>query len=59
MYGNKPLRPALCMEVLVVWNFLAGITLLPIGPAYLGVAGRPLETLAGFQEALLVHPGAS
>jgi hypothetical protein len=47
------------MEVLVVWNFLAGITLLPIGPAYLGVAGRPLETLAGFQEALLVHPGAS
>lgn len=50
------------MEILVGWGFLAGITLLPVGPAYLGVAGRPLsdlETLTGFPEALLVHPGAS
>lgn len=47
------------MEILVGWGFLDGITLLPVGPAYLGVSGRPLETLTGFQEALLVHPGAS
>lgn len=47
------------MEILVGWGFLAGITLLPVGPAYLGVAGRPLETLTVFQEALLVYLGAS
>lgn len=58
----RPLRPALGMEILVGWGFLAAVTLLPLGPAYLRVAGRPLsdlETLTGFQEALPVHPGAS
>lgn len=58
----RPLRPALCLENLLGWGFLAAITLLPLGPAYLRVAGRPLsdlETLTGFQEAMPVHPGAS
>lgn len=59
---SRPLRPALCLEILVGWGILAAITLLPVGPVYLNVAGRPLSdlaTLTSFQEALPVHQGVS